>query len=179
MHAWVSDEEAVYPYDAVYAEDETDEQNQAEGAAEMMSSQDAAIAVALDELGYDVTEPVVAAVSDGAPADGVLEVGDEILEVNGKKVDQHSNDVVDGGRRRPPASRCEFVVRRDGKRQQVPSGDPEDQADGEPQVGIQLGRRRYDFPFDVTSTSTRQHRRAERRPDVLARPSTTPSPRAR
>ncbi len=57
MYDWISDEDAVYPYDAVYREDETVEQDREEGAQEMTSSQDAATAAALEELGYDVTEP--------------------------------------------------------------------------------------------------------------------------
>src|SRR4029078_1744016 len=54
MYDWISDEDAVYPYDAVHRQGETVEQNREEGAAEMTSSQDAAIAVALEELGFDV-----------------------------------------------------------------------------------------------------------------------------
>src|SRR3954471_4384200 len=94
MHDWISDEDAVYPYDAVYRQGETVEQNRQQGAAQMTSSQDAATAVALEELGYDVTEPVVAGVTKGAPADGNLESGDVILAVDGTDVSS-SDDVVD------------------------------------------------------------------------------------
>src|SRR6478609_6912149 len=87
MYDWVSDENAVYPYDAVYRKDETVEQNREEGAAEMTSSQDAATAAALEELGYDVTDPAVAGVVPDTPADGKLKVGDVILRVNGEQVD--------------------------------------------------------------------------------------------
>ena len=54
LTAWVSDEEAVEPYDAVYDQGETDKQSDTEGAVDMVSSQDAAIAVALTQLGYDL-----------------------------------------------------------------------------------------------------------------------------
>ena len=42
LTAWVSDEEAVEPYDAVYDKGETDKQSDTEGAVDMVSSQDAA-----------------------------------------------------------------------------------------------------------------------------------------
>ena len=56
MGAWISRDDAVYPYRAVYAPEDTRESNEVEGAIEMVSSQDAAIAVALNELDYDVEE---------------------------------------------------------------------------------------------------------------------------
>src|SRR5689334_14704085 len=58
MRAWLSDEDAVYPYDSVYAPDETAEDADLESAVQMASSQDLAVAAALRELGEDVT-PVV------------------------------------------------------------------------------------------------------------------------
>src|SRR5690349_610124 len=56
MGAWLSRDDAVYPYRAVYTEDTTAESNKQEGQLDMVSSQDAAIAVALRELGYDAEE---------------------------------------------------------------------------------------------------------------------------
>ena len=148
MHDWVSDEDAVYPYDAIYPEHQTVEQNREQGQAEMTSSQDAATAVALEEVGYDVTEPVVAAVTHGAPADGQLEVGDVILEVNGTAV-VNADDVVGAVTAAPAGEPVQFVVRRDGKRQEV-SVTPKT-TDGKPQVGIQVGTQvKKDLPVDVT-----------------------------
>ncbi len=54
MATWLNGDNAVLPYDAVYQEDETPEQNDVEGAAQMVSSQDSAIAVALTELRLQV-----------------------------------------------------------------------------------------------------------------------------
>jgi Lon-like protease len=148
MHDWISDEDAVYPYDAVYRQDETVEQNRQEGAAQMTSSQDAATAVALEELGYDVTEPVVAGVTKGAPADGNLESGDVILAVDGTDVSS-SDDVVDAVTAAPAGAPVDFVVRRDGERTTVQV--TPDTVDGKPQVGIQVGTEaKPDLPVDVT-----------------------------
>ena len=58
LTAWVSNEEAVEPYDAVYDKGETDKQSNTEGAVDMVSSQDAATAVALTQLGYDLKTTV-------------------------------------------------------------------------------------------------------------------------
>jgi PDZ domain-containing protein len=148
MHDWISDEDAVYPYDAVYQKNETVEQNKQQGAAEMTSSQDAATAVALEEMGYDVTEAVVAAVTDGAPADGLLEAGDVVVSVDGTPV-VNSNDLIDAVTAAPEGQPVSFVVRRDGKRQEV-SVTPAT-TDGKPQVGIQVGTQAIkDLPVDVT-----------------------------
>ena len=59
-----------------------------QGLAEMSSSQRIAAAVALRELGYQVTEGgvVVSAIDVGAPADGVLKPGDLIVGAQGKDV---------------------------------------------------------------------------------------------
>src|SRR5688500_3111480 len=87
LGAWIDGDDAVYPYDAVYGPEDTDTSEDEEGAFQMATSQDNAIAVALTELGYDVhPAPVVSRVIDGAPADGELEVGDHLLAVNGVDV---------------------------------------------------------------------------------------------
>ena len=148
MHDWISDEDAVYPYDAVYRQDETVEQNRQEGAAQMTSSQDAATAVALEELGYDVTEPVVADVTAGAPADGQLEAGDVILAVDGTRTST-SSEVVAAVGEETAGQPLDFVVRRDGDRTDV-SVTPQT-VDGKPQVGIQIGTQvKKDLPVHVT-----------------------------
>lgn len=147
MHDWISDDDAVYPYDAVYRQDETVEQNRQEGAQQMTSSQDAATAVALEELGYDVTEPAVADVTKGAPADGNLETGDVILEVDGTAVST-SDDVVNAVTAAPEGEPVTFAVRRDGKQQTV-QVTPKT-VDGKPQVGISVGTQvQPKLPVDV------------------------------
>jgi len=148
MYDWVSDEDAVYPYDAVYREDETVEQNREEGAAEMTSSQDAATAAALEELGYDVTHPAVVGVVPKAPADGKLEDGDVILEVDDQEVED-TQGVADAVVAAPEGEPVDFLVLRDQQRIEVPVT-PEVE-DGRPQVGIQLGTVvTPDLPVDVT-----------------------------
>ncbi|MEP9361663.1 PDZ domain-containing protein [Nocardioides sp. CN2-186] len=147
MHDWISRSNAVYPYDAIYREDETPEQNRKEGQQEMTSSQDAATAVALEEMGYDVTEAVVAGVGKGTPADGKLEANDVIVAIDGTEV-ANGDDVVDAVTGAQAGQPIEFTIERDKKKSTV-SVTPAD-VDGKPQIGIQIGTQTTKFPFDVT-----------------------------
>lgn len=144
LTAWVSNEEAVEPYLAVYEKGETDQQSDTEGAVDMVSSQDAATVVALNQLGYHLTPHIqVTDVVADAPADGKLEKGDRVLEVNGKPVSS-SQQVVDVAATGKPMA---VTVRRDGKRKTV-EVTPAQTKDG-PRIGISVGPT-YDFPFDVS-----------------------------
>jgi PDZ domain-containing protein len=145
MGAWLDPDSAVYPYDTVYAPGETDVTNTREGAQEMASSQDTAVAVALTELGYEVETPIVAAVRAGSPSDGVLRKGDEVLEVGGDPVGS-LDEVVSGVADAPEGEPVEVRVRRDGERQTVSL--EREQVDGEQRIGIELAPQ-YDFPFEV------------------------------
>lgn len=147
MKAWISPAAAVYPFEAVYPEQGTVEQDKEESQLEMTSSQDAATAAALTELGYDVVDPVVAGVEDGAPADGALETGDVILEVGGTAVES-TDDVITAVTGAAAGRPLEIVVRRDGTRRTVSVTPLE--VDGRTQIGIQLGTQTDDFPVDVT-----------------------------
>ncbi len=144
--AWLDDEQAVYPYDAVYAEDETRDQADLQSSLQMVSSQDAAIAAALSELEVDY-EPVVEVlnVEEGRPAAGKLELRDVILAVDGQQIADAQDVVRIVGEREAGAS-VEFTVRRDGERRTV-AVEPEETPAG-PKVGIVPGRG-FQFPFDV------------------------------
>ncbi|MFC4784028.1 YlbL family protein [Nocardioides sp. MAHUQ-72] len=147
MRDWVSPDDAVYPYKAVYAPDTTTEQNKREGAVEMVSSQDSAVAVALDELGYDVKPATeVLSVIDGSPADGKLQVRDIFVSVDGQKISS-PDDVVKAVQGVQPGEVVDVVVRRDGKTTHV--GVTPEEKDGKPTIGIQLGTG-YEFPFKVS-----------------------------
>ena len=87
LAAWFDRTRAVYPRDVIYPPDQTAEEQRQESSVQMTSSQDVAVAVALQELGYDVpVQTEVRAVSTGMPADGKIRVGDIVLEVNGVRV---------------------------------------------------------------------------------------------
>jgi PDZ domain-containing protein len=147
MHDWISRSDAVYPKASIYPPGGSVEKDQQEGQQEMTSSQDAATAAALTQLGYDVTEAVVSEVEKGSPADGRLRSGDVILTVDGTKT-VDSDDVVSAVTAADAGQPIAFEVRRKGKTVQV-DVTPR-QVDGHPQVGIQVGTSTTDFPVDVT-----------------------------
>ena len=147
MSAWLSDEQAIYPYDAIYAPDETAEDSRTESAVQMVSSQDAATAVALRELGYPVRKVVeVLNVTEGLPAEGKLEVRDVLTRIGSTDI-KTPQDVVDAIEAAPEGEPIEFDYVRDGKPGTVEIT-PE-MVDGHPRVGIAPGPG-FDFPFDVT-----------------------------
>ena len=145
MGAWLDPDSAVYPYDTVYAPDETDATSRREGAEQMSSSQDTAVAVALTELGYRVETPVVARVRSGSPSDGVLEEGDELLAVDGHRVGS-VDEVVSAVAGGPAGQPLDVRLLREGDKQTVTVD--REEVDGEPRIGVELGVH-YDFPFEV------------------------------
>ncbi len=146
LRDWISRDKAVYPYDAIYQEDETPEQSKQQGQQEMTTSQDAATAAALTELGYHVTRAAVADVEKGSPADGHLQKGDVVLEVGDTAV-ADSAALVAAVRAAGAGQPIDFTLQRKGKR--VQERVTPRQVDGKPQVGIQVATTTTTFPFDV------------------------------
>ena len=147
MKGWISTDDAVYPRRAVYPPGETNAASQKEGALEMVSSQDAAVAVALTELGIDYAEATkVVGVDPKAPAGGVLKTGDLILAVDKKPVttpSQVEKAVLASG----AGKALEFQIERAGEKRTV-TLTPES-SDGKARVGVEL-LPSYRFPFQVT-----------------------------
>lgn len=150
LAAWFDRSRAVYPREAFYAPEESEQEVETESAVQMVSSQDTAVAVALTELGYDldkITE--VLAVNPGSPAEGKLETRDEILAVNGERV-RNATDVAKLVRSTALGETATFQIRR-GKQERtvVVEPRPSDDDPDIPVVGIVVGPS-YDFPFDVS-----------------------------
>jgi PDZ domain-containing protein len=147
MRAWLDPTEAVYPFDSVYGPGETDESRDAESAVQMVSSQDAAVATALTELGYDVEPEVeVLFVDNKLPADGKLKVRDILLKVGDTDISS-AQDVVDAVDQASVGEPLTFVVRRNGEKVAVDVTPRE--VDGNKRVGITPGPG-FTFPFDVS-----------------------------
>jgi PDZ domain-containing protein len=85
--AWLDPSEAVLPIDQVFPADVSTEQRDAQSSADMINSQQDAIAAALTHLGYDYpTTVTVASVPGGSPAEGVIEADDQVTAINGTPV---------------------------------------------------------------------------------------------
>lgn len=146
LGAWIDDDDAVYPYDAVYGPEDTDTSQDEEGAFQMATSQDNAIAVALTELGYDVDPtPLVSRVLEGSPADGELEVDDHLLAVNGVEVTsiEAAGQAVDDT---PDDRPVELRIQRGADERTVSL--TREMIEGELRLGFEM-RNSYRFPVDV------------------------------
>ena len=144
---WLDHDDAVIPYDIAHPPTVTAQEEQSQGAVDMVTSQDNAIAVALEEMGTKVPKRIqVAHVTDGLPAASKLQVHDIFVSADGKKVTS-AQDVVDAVTSHKVGDPVHLVVLRDGRRLAVDIA-PQD-VDGEPRIGVTVGIG-YVFPFDVT-----------------------------
>lgn len=149
MEGWLSEDEAVRPYDEVYGERDTAVSKQNEAAVQMATSQDVAVAAALIHLGIDVPMiPVVGPLTPGMPADGALIERDRYVSIGGARVTTW-DDVVKAVSGSRPGKPLEFVVERDGERLEIPVTPR--RIDGRVVVGVQQAFD-FDMPFEVDIT---------------------------
>lgn len=148
--AWFDPQRALVPRDLYYPPEQSVKEAERESAVAMSSSQDSAIVAALTELGYDVPlSVVVRSVTQGAPAQGKLHVGDVITAVNGTAVEE-ATEVSALLQDVEPGQQASFTVRRDGRVTQVQS--PTMAAEDDPSrtmVGITIADDPR-LPFDVS-----------------------------
>lgn len=114
--AWIDPDRAVYPYEAIYAKQDTRASVRQQSSQQMVSSQDNAVAAALGALDIRYrTAARIDSVTAGGPADGKLESGDTVLSANGTRVSglEALTGVI---RPLPVGGRVTMVVRRDGRR---------------------------------------------------------------
>jgi Lon-like protease len=136
----VVDEELYFPKGI------TDKQVEEESTAEMIDSQQEAVAVALTALGKKVIQHVVVAqVAKDAPSAALLEAGDEIRSVDGKAATDA--DVIRAAiSAHRPGEPVTLSLLRGGKPVEVQARTR--QSDGRTTIGVFLALR-FDFPIDV------------------------------
>ena len=145
----------LVPADALNPAGVSEEDRRQEGKNQMSRSQEIAAAVALEHLGYDIDVKGEGAQIDtvvpGRPADGVLEVGDVIVEAGGEPVKGHA-DLVKALGEVEPGDDIEIVVLRDGKRTPVTVGTSESPEDPDQAVTgiIVADAATFDLPVDVS-----------------------------
>ena len=148
LAAWWSSDQIVLPRDVIYPPDQTVQQVQKENSQEMLDSQSAAVVAGLGEAGIDALQVKVAKVLPSTPAEGVFEVGDEIVSVDGKPVDS-LNDVLNDVTLLPPGTSVRVgYLRSDTPRTAtvVTQESPKDPSRS--RVGVEL-RDAYEPPFKV------------------------------
>jgi PDZ domain-containing protein len=132
----------------------SDRQRRRSSLNDMTRSQKIAIAVALEQLGRQVeitpSGAEVVLVLPGAPADGVIEVGDLIVEVDGEPV-EGTDDLRAAFADVEPGDPVEMTVERQGKPVDLDVGTRA--LDGEPGravVGVQVqDAETFEFPVDI------------------------------
>ncbi|RFA09695.1 ATP-dependent serine peptidase containing a PDZ domain protein [Subtercola boreus] len=149
--AWFDSSRAVVPIDAIYPPSVTVDQQNAENAAQMVDSQQEAIAAALTDLAIPFTSSQkvgVAQVTADSAATGILEAGDLIDSVNGTAVstiDQLKAAITANG----DAAPASLVITRSGAEQTV-EVTPKKAADGSILLGIAAASAdSFEFPFTV------------------------------
>ncbi|GAB6901451.1 YlbL family protein [Kineosporia succinea] len=145
--AWVRGSSAVLPEESVFTPGETQEQSDAENAAEMTSSQENATAAALSTLDIDVPTTLTVAGSDpSSPASKVLKEDDVILGVGGSEVGDLAELRTTLAKTRA-GDDVQVRIRRDGRTRTVTTQTTQAE-DGDTVLGIYITPD-FNFPFDV------------------------------
>lgn len=157
LYGWWNDDIDIVERERILGDDDPDDQRQL-NLQMMDNSKLVATQVALETLGYEVpvsaTGEIVVEVVDGAAAEGVLEAGDTIVEVDGERIDEAADlsELMDGKR---PGDSVALVVQRfeSGEEEAVTielGEDPEDAERGVMGVTVMATGIEFDFPVDVT-----------------------------
>jgi PDZ domain-containing protein len=149
VNAWWRPSMTLIPRELVFPGETTNQDERAASAAQMVSSQDTAVAAALTELGYELeTYPLVSGITPGGPADGELEVRDRLVSIGGITTDD-VDEVFEAVKQVEPGDPVVVEVRRKGALERatletVPNPEDPERA----MIGIFPGTG-YRFPFDV------------------------------
>lgn len=98
VRAWFDPDEGVYPVEALFPAGTTTEETTQQSQAEMVTSQESATVAALRALGRTVDETLTAVATDPEmKAQGVVEVGDVLLELDGTPITsfEHLGEMLD------------------------------------------------------------------------------------
>jgi PDZ domain-containing protein len=147
LRAWLDPDEDVYPVDAIFPPQQTQQDVQQENQAEMVDSQQEASAVALRKAGFTVGEKVsIASVSPDAPSGGTFVQGDVLVSIGGTSV-TGADSARAAIQKATPGSTLDVVVDRGGT--QTPLKAKTGSSNGRTILGVVL---KIDFtlPFSVT-----------------------------
>ena len=146
LKAAVDPSEEVVDAELYFPKGVTDKQVEEESTAEMIDSQQEAIAVAIKATGQKVTtHTVIGQVAKDAPSAALLKAGDEVLAVDGKAVDT-PDSIRKAISTHKAGETVDLTLRRSGSSVDVAAKTRD--SGGRVTVGIFLGTR-FDFPFDV------------------------------
>ncbi|MHC6593260.1 YlbL family protein [Arthrobacter sp. C152] len=144
--AWLDSSKAVYPVELIYPTGTTKEEAQEQSAVAMTTSQENAVASALNELKIPFGQQLQAAgLSKDSPSTGKIEQGDVLRSINGKDITSLAviQDELAAGKGAPAS----VTVDRGGQPVTVEVS-PKDNGQGRFILGVML-KYLFSFPFDV------------------------------
>jgi PDZ domain-containing protein len=144
--AWLDPTKAVQPEELLYPTGTTKQEAEEQSAVAMTTSQENAMASALNELDIPFGQQLQAAdLSEGSPSAGKIRPGDILKTINGKDITALSviQEELAAGDGAPAA----VVVERDGQ-PVTETITPKDNGEGRYILGIML-KYLFTFPFDV------------------------------
>lgn len=144
--AWFDRSKMVMPREAVFPEGQTREQTELTNTAAMSTSQQGAVAVALEALDIEVEDVVmIAGVQEDGPADGTLQDRDVVVSVGGETASdvEGFRDLI---RAAPEGEPVPMTVRRGGEELELEV--PTETSGGSARMGVVLAPG-YVFPMDV------------------------------
>jgi len=146
LWGWAAKDRSVQPVELMFPVGITQEQQQEEAQAEMLSSQETATVAALTELGYEVPATLtIAGTSEGTGAAGVAEAGDVVRSLGGEPIETYSELLAALGTV-TPGDDVVLGVERDGKPVDLTITTSE--GDGRALLGVLIDAQ-YDYPIDV------------------------------
>ena len=144
--AWLDPSRSVYPQELIYPTGTTKEEAAEQSAVAMTTSQENAVASALNELKIPYGQQLQAAgLSNGSPSEGKIQAGDILKTVNGREITSLAviQDELAAGKGAPAT----MEVERDG--QSVTEViTPKDNGQGRYILGVML-KYLFTFPFQV------------------------------
>ena len=148
LRGWLSDSQYVLPEEDVFGTPEESEEFEQASQEQWITSQESAAVAALEQVGVEVpAEMYVALVSDESNALNVLDVDDQIIALNGERLDTFA-DLSTALGRLTPGEVIDLTISRDGI-EQVVSFATVESADGRALMGIYVAPI-FDLPIDVT-----------------------------
>jgi PDZ domain-containing protein len=143
--AWIDPQQVVLPVDEVFPPNKTTDEVRAESVAMMETSQQEAVAVALNELGYDLEPEVyVSMVTEGGAASGSIIAGDFVTAVAGetvKSIEELQQRIQDSN-----GESLEIDVTRDGE--SISYSLTPQKSEDRYLIGVMVGYT-YDFPIEI------------------------------
>lgn len=147
LRGWFDPQRSVYPVEAIFPDDRTEDEIREQNTADMVSSQENATVAALTEVGYTVpaTMTVVEAIP-GTGAAGVLEPDDVLVSFDGQELVTYQ-DLIADVEATDPGTEVTLEVRRDDELVELTL--PTSDSDGRTVLGVFLDPV-FDLPVDVS-----------------------------